>query len=53
MKLLLAKGADATLMTADRQTPIHAVLAGRAPEPQALELIRTLQKAGTDVNVVA
>ena len=38
---------------ADRQTPIHAVLAGRAPEPQALELIRVLQKAGTDVNVVA
>jgi hypothetical protein len=29
------------------------VLAGRAPEPQALELIRALQKAGTDVNVVA
>jgi hypothetical protein len=29
------------------------VLAGRAPEPQALELIKVLQKAGTDVNVVA
>ena len=53
MKLLLEKGADATLSTADRQTPIHAVLAGRAPEPQALELIKVLQKAGTDVNVVA
>ena len=53
VKLLLAKGADATIATADRQTPIHAVLAGRAPEPQALELIRTFQKAGTDVNVVA
>ena len=26
---------------------------GRATEPQALELIRTFQKAGTDVNVVA
>ena len=38
---------------ADRQTPIHAVLAGRASEPQALELIRVLQKAGADVNVVA
>ena len=53
VKLLLEHGADATIPTADRQTPIHAVLAGRAPEPQALELIRVLQKAGTDVNVVA
>jgi uncharacterized protein len=53
VKLLLEKRADATLATADRQTPIHAVLAGRAPEPQALELIRALQKAGADVNVVA
>jgi len=53
VKLLLAHGADATIATADRQTPIHSVLAGRAPEPQALELIRLLQKAGTDVNVVA
>jgi ankyrin repeat protein len=53
MKLLLEHGADATLATADRQSPIHAVLAGRAPEPQALELIRMLQKAGADVNVVA
>jgi ankyrin repeat protein len=53
VKLLLEKGADATLPTADRQTPIHAVLAGRAPEPQAVELIKVLQKAGADVNVVA
>jgi ankyrin repeat protein len=53
VKLLLERGADATVYSADRQTPIHAVLAGRAPEPQALELIRVLQKAGTDVNVVA
>ena len=53
VKILLAHGADATVSTADRQTPIHAVLAGRAPEPQALELIRVLQKAGTDVNVMA
>ena len=53
VKLLLEHGADATVYMADRQTPIHAVLAGRAPEPQALELIRVLQKAGTDVNVVA
>jgi ankyrin repeat protein len=53
VKLLLAHGADATLYMADRQTPIHAVLAGRATEPQAIELIRTLKEAGTDVNVVA
>jgi ankyrin repeat protein len=53
VKLLLEHGADATLNMADRQTPIHAVLAGRAPEQQALELIRVLQKAGSDVNVVA
>jgi len=53
VKLLLEGGADATIATADRQTPIHAVLAGRAPEPQAIELIKVLQKAGADVNVVA
>src|SRR5205085_4615678 len=38
VKLLLDHGADATLSMADRQTPIHAVIAGRAPEPQALEV---------------
>ena len=53
MKLLLERGADATVYMADRQTPIHAVIAGRSSEPQAIELIRLLQKAGTDVNVVA
>jgi len=53
VKLLLEHGADATLPTADRQTPIHAVLAGRASENQALELIKVLQKAGADVNLVA
>lgn len=53
VKILLAHGADATISTADRQTPIHAVLAGRAAEPQALELLKVLQKAGTDVNVMA
>jgi ankyrin repeat protein len=53
VKLLLDHGADPTLATADRQTPIHAVLAGRSPEPQALELIRLLYKAGADLNVVA
>ena len=53
VKILLAHGADATVYMADRQTPIHAAIAGRAAEPQALELIRVLQKAGTDVNVIA
>ena len=53
VKLLLEHGADAGIAMADRQTAIHAVLAGRAPEAQALELIRILHKAGADVNVVA
>lgn len=51
--LLLEHGADATVYMADRQTPIHAVLAGRSSEQQALELIRVLHDAGTDVNVIA
>ena len=53
VKLLLEKGADATVYMADRQTPIHAVISGRAPEAQAVELIKLLHDAGTDVNVVA
>jgi ankyrin repeat protein len=53
VKLLLAHGADATVYLADRQTPIHAVISGRAAEPQALELIKLLHDAGTDVNVIA
>jgi len=53
VKYLLEHGADATLYMADRQTPIHAALSGRASEAQAIELIKLLQKAGTDVNVVA
>ncbi len=53
VELLLAHGADPTLYMADRQTPIHAVLAGRAPEAKALEIIRTLYTAGTDIDVVA
>jgi ankyrin repeat protein len=53
VQLLLAHGADATVYMADRQTPIHAVLAGRAGEKDALELIKVLHDAGTDVNVVA
>ena len=38
---------------ADRQTPIHAVLAGRVSEKDALELIKVLHEAGTDLNSVA
>jgi hypothetical protein len=53
VKILLDHGADATLYMADRQTPIHAAIAGRASEPQVLEMIKLFQKAGTDVNVVA
>ena len=53
VQLLLAHGADATLYMADRQTPIHAVLAGRANEKDAIEMIEVLHAAGTDVNVVA
>jgi hypothetical protein len=53
VKLLLEHGADASIMMADRQTPIHAVIAGRSPEPQAIELIKLLHKAGADVNAIA
>jgi ankyrin repeat protein len=53
VKLLLEHGADASIMMADRQTPIHAVIAGRSAEPQAIELIRILHKAGADVNAIA
>ena len=50
---LLDYGADPTLYMADRQTPIHAVLAGRAREADALELIRTFYTAGTDIDMIA
>jgi ankyrin repeat protein len=53
VRLLLERGADATLYMADRQTPIHAVLAGRSSEKDALALIEVLHEAGTDVNSVA
>jgi ankyrin repeat protein len=53
VQLLLEHRADATLYMADRQTPIHAVLAGRTSEKDAIELIRVLHAAGTDVDVVA
>jgi ankyrin repeat protein len=53
VQLLLEHGADPTIYMADRQTPIHAVLAGRTPEKKALELIRLFHDAGTDVDVIA
>jgi uncharacterized protein len=53
VQLLLEHGADPTIYMADRQTPIHAALAGRAPEKQVVEMIRLFYEAGTDVNVVA
>src|SRR5438094_751900 len=53
VKLLLQNGANVNLMMADRQTAIMAVLAGRASEPQTLEIIRVLHEAGADVNVIA
>jgi ankyrin repeat protein len=53
VKLLLEHGADATVYMADRQTPIHAALAGRANEKDAIEMIKLFHEAGTDVNVVA
>jgi len=53
VKLLLQNGANVNLMMADRQTALMAVLAGRAPEPQALEIIAVLHEAGADLNVIA
>jgi len=53
VQLLLEHGADPTIYTADRQTPIHAVLAGRAREEQVLEFVRLFYTAGTDVDVIA
>src|SRR5262245_44869028 len=50
VKLLLEHSADANLNMADRQTAVMAALAGRAPEAQALEILRVLHDAGADVN---
>src|SRR6185369_268757 len=52
VKLLLEKGADAKLATADRQTAIMATITGRASETQAIEIIRLLHDAGADGNVI-
>jgi ankyrin repeat protein len=53
MKLMLDRGAEVNLMMADRQTPLMAVLAGRASEPQALQMMQLLHDKGADVNVIA
>ena len=53
INLLLKYGADVNLQMADRQTATMAVLAGRASERQALEVIRAFHKAGANVNVTA
>jgi ankyrin repeat protein len=53
VKLLMEHGADPTIYMADRQTPIHAAILGRAQEAQVVEMIRMFHKAGTDLNVVA
>jgi ankyrin repeat protein len=53
VKLLLERGADVNLIMADRQTAMMAVLAGRASEPQALQLLQVLHDAGADINVIA
>ena len=53
INLLMEHGADASIAMADRQTVIHAVISGRSPEPQAIELIKTFHKAGADINSIA
>jgi uncharacterized protein len=53
VKLLLQSGANVNLMMADRQTALMAVLAGRAAEPQALQIMTVLHDAGADLNVIA
>ncbi|HEY1899294.1 MAG TPA: ankyrin repeat domain-containing protein [Steroidobacteraceae bacterium] len=61
VKELLAHGADPKLYQADNQTPMMAALGGRASfggggatNPQkAVEVLRLLHDAGTDINVMA
>ena len=61
VKLLLAHGADPKLYQADNQTPIMAALGGRgvfggggAANPAgAIETLRVLHDAGTEVNIMS
>jgi len=61
VKLLLAYGADPKLYQADNQTPIMAALGGRgvfggggAANPQAaIEVLKVLHEAGTEVNIMS
>ena len=61
VKLLLAHGADPKLYQADNQTPIMAALGGRgvfggggAANPKAaIEVLKLLHDAGTDVNIMS
>ncbi len=61
VKLLLAHGADPKLYQADNQTPIMAALGGRgsfggggAANPQAaIEVMKLLHDAGTDMNIMS
>jgi ankyrin repeat protein len=56
VKLLLAHGAEVNLHQADGQTATMAALGARrggGTEEQAIEVLRVLHAAGTDVNVVA
>jgi ankyrin repeat protein len=61
VKLLLAHGADPKLYQADNQTPMMAALGGRgtfggggsANPKAAIEVLKALHDAGTDVNVMS
>jgi ankyrin repeat protein len=61
VKLLLAHGADPKLYQADNQTPIMAALGGRgafggggaANADGALEVLKVLHDAGTEVNIMS
>jgi len=61
VKLLLAHGADPKLYQADNQTPIMAALGGRgvfggggAANPKAaVEVLKVLHDAGTEVNIMS
>jgi ankyrin repeat protein len=61
VKLLLARGADPKLYQADNQTPIMAALGGRgvfggggAANPKAaVEVLKVLHEAGTEVNIMS